>query len=205
MEGTEEGSRLMATLAEININDVRFLIKRLIKGGYDKKMPVRPSEQEILVAFESSLQVIEHLAMIHQEIHANKEKVQTETNFLQSTILDISSVLTPLMAIPDIVEGNLAKDFQDQFLALKSYQQEHDDMDEVNQAIDSDEEAKLFEELDALMEAQERALAFKGNAHQLMAQAFQKVSKRVVDLETAYDLVAPPQAVISNYPELLQL
>ena len=205
MEGTEEGSRLMATLAEININDVRFLIKRLIKGGYDKKMPVRPSEQEILVAFEGSLQVIEHLAMIRQEIHANKEKVQTETNFLQSTILDISSVLTPLMAIPDIVEGNLAKDFQDQFLALKSYQQEHDDMDEVNQAIDSDEEAKLFEELDALMEAQERALAFKGNAHQLMAQAFQKVSKRVVDLETAYDLVAPPQAVISNYPELLQL
>ena len=205
MEGTEEGSRLMATLAEININDVRFLIKRLIKGGYDKKMPVRPSEQEILVAFESSLQVIEHLAMIHQEIHANKEKVQTETNFLQRTILDIASVLTPLMAIPDIVEGNLAKDFQDQFLALKSYQQEHDDMDEVNQAIDSDEEAKLFEELDALMEAQERALAFKGNAHQLMAQAFQKVSKRVVDLETAYDLVAPPQAVISNYPELLQL
>ena len=195
----------MATLAEININDVRFLIKRLIKGGYDKKMPVRPSEQEILVAFESSLQVIEHLAMIHQEIHANKEKVQTETNFLQSTILDIASVLTPLMAIPDIVEGNLAKDFQDQFLALKSYQQEHDDMDEVNQAIDSDEEAKLFEELDALMEAQERALAFKGNAHQLMAQAFQKVSKRVVDLETAYDLVAPPPAVTSIYPELLQL
>jgi hypothetical protein len=68
---------------------------------------------------------------------------------------------------------------------------EHDDLDEINQAIDSDEEAKLFEELDALMDAQERALAFKGNAHQLMAQAFQKVSRRVVELEAAYDLVRP--------------
>ena len=49
----------------------------------------------------------------------------------------------------------------------------------------------LYSVEDALMEAQERALAFRGNAHQLMAQAFQKVSRRVVELETAYDLVDP--------------
>jgi hypothetical protein len=191
LEGTEEGARLMAKLSEINIKDVRHLIKRLIKGGYDKKMPIRPSEQEILTSFETSLLIASHLANIRGEIHSVQEQVQTETTFLQDAVMDICVMIQPILTVQDIVEGSLSEEFQEQFRSLKTYQLEHDDMDEVNQAIDSDEEAKLFEELDALMDAQERALAFRGNAHQLMAQAFKKVSRRVVELETAYDLVDP--------------
>ena len=181
----------MAELSSIDVNEVRFLIKRLIKGGYDKKVPVRPSEQEILTSFESSLLVVEHLAKCGDEIQERKSSIQKETEFVQDAILDMCSSLQPMFSIStetaDIT--NLATEFQDLFLSLKTHQQDHDDLDELNQAIDSDEEARLFEELDALMEAQERAEIFKGNVHELMAQSFQKVSRKLVELETAFDLV----------------
>ncbi len=182
----------MAELSHIDVNDVRFLIKRLIKGGYDKKIPVRPSEQDILTSFESSLLVVQHLAGCRDEIQEKKSSVQKETVFLQDAILDVCSSLQPIFASSETADfANLAIEFQDLFLSLKTNQQDHDDLDELNQAIDSDEEARLFEELDALMEAQERAEMFKGNVHELMAQSFQKVSRRLVELETAYDLVRP--------------
>ena len=102
------------------------------------------------------------------------------------------SSLQPILRISssESADTNFSSEIEHLFLSLrKNLQQENDDGDDINQAIDSDEETKLFEELDALMEAQERADAFKGNVHQLMAQTFQKVSRRVVELETAYDLV----------------
>ena len=180
----------MEQLDKIDINDVRFLIKRLIKGGYDKKIPIRPSEQEILSSLESSQLILKHLATVREDVDVAKSSVQLETRFLQEMMLDICSLVQPILNITK-AEVDLSVEYKDLFLSLQSNQHEHDDFDESNQAIDSDEEAKLFEELDALMEAQERAFTFKGNAHQLMAQTFQKVSRRLIELENAYDLVRP--------------
>ena len=190
LQGTEEGARLLAALNDIRVDDVRILIKRLIKEGYDKKIPVRPSEQEILTAFESSLLLLVHLGNIREEIENIRQKVHEQTDFLQSVITEVSSNLQPMLHVQENTESNFLGGVEDLFATLHHQpQHETDDLDDLNQAIDSDEEAKLFEELDALMEAQERADAFKGNVHQLMAQTFQKVSRRVVELEAAYDLV----------------
>lgn len=190
LQGTEEGARLLAALNDIRVDDVRILIKRLIKEGYDKKIPVRPSEQEILTAFESSLLLLVHLGNIREEIENIRQKVHEQTDFLQSVITEVSSNLQPMLHVQENTESNFLDGVEDLFATLHHQpQHETDDLDDLNQAIDSDEEAKLFEELDALMEAQERADAFKGNVHQLMAQTFQKVSRRVVELEAAYDLV----------------
>ena len=180
----------MEQLDKIDINDVRFLIKRLIKGGYDKKIPIRPSEQEILSSLESSQLILKHLATVREDVDVAKSSVQLETRFLQEMMLDICSLVQPILNITK-AEVDLSVEYKDLFLSLQSNQHEHDDFDESNQAIDSDEEAKLFEELDALMEAQERAFTFKGNAHQLMSQTFQKVSRRLIELENAYDLLRP--------------
>ena len=182
---------MMAKLNEINVNDIRMLIKRLIKEGYDKKVPIRPSEQEILTSFESSLLIAQHLGKIREEVDLAKQKVQEEVEFLQSVIVEVCSLLQPITMPHESLETSLSLEFERLFNSLRAHQpQENDDLDEVNQAIDSDEEAKLFEELDVLMEAQERADTFKGNVHQLMAQTFQKVSRRLVELEASYDLVS---------------
>ena len=198
LAGTDEGLRLMQELDQIDINDVRFLIKRLIKGGYDKKIPIRPSEQEILTSLEISFSIVDHLALVREGVHAAKLNLQLETAFVQESILDLCSTLNPIFAISKSMDDDLYAEYNGLFrsgpaiskaMGRHSHNQDFDDFDDLYQAIDSDEEAKLFEELDALMEAQERAFLFKGNAHELMAQTFQKVTRRLVELETAYDLV----------------
>jgi uncharacterized membrane protein YheB (UPF0754 family) len=187
---TEEGKRLMSELNEIDINDVRFLIKRLIKGGYDRKIPARPSEQDTLTSLESSLLVVEHLARIRDDVHDFKSSVEQQAIFLQDAIIEVCSMLQHVFLAQETAQSNMSKEFEELFSSLRTNQLDHDDVDEMNQAIDSDEEAKLFEELDMLMEAQERADTFRGNVHQLMAQTFQRVSRRLLELETAYDLVS---------------
>ena len=200
LAGTKEGVRLMEELSSININDVRFLIKRLIKGGYDKKIPIRPSEQELILSLETSHSIVKHLATVREDVDAAKKSIQLDTKFVQESILDLCLTLQPIFEVFKKAENSLHTEYQTLLRSLHQTSKidgrsihEHahdDDFDNSYQAIDSDEEAKLFEELDALMEAQERAFFFKGNAHELMAQTFQKVSRRLVELESAYELVS---------------
>ena len=49
---------------------------------------------------------------------------------------------------------------------------------------------RLFEELDRLVEAQERMETFKGNAHKFMANSVQKAFRGIEDLENAFRLVS---------------
>jgi hypothetical protein len=200
LDGTAEGDKLIVEMQTHSMLEVRNLVDHLMAKEYDLREPIRQSEQEFLQNWEVSLKLIVLL-------HESKEKVMEGCHLVQNTVTsvldilkNIRSLLIPYLGLVPMKGSKLdfISEFDTMYLALT---EEHERLetrhivvkgeDGDNQifAIDSDEETRLFEELDQLMDAQERAQAFKGNAHKFMANSVQKVFRQISELENAFRLV----------------
>lgn len=182
--------------------EVRTLVDHLMAKEYDLREPVRQSEQQHLQNFETSLQVIIRL-------NETKEKVVEGSHLVQhilTSVLDmfcaVRETLIPYLSKVPMKGSKQGTDFITEFDALfnaltEAHERlEHghvtikgEDVENQMFAIDSDEEARLFEELDQLMDAQERAQAFRGNAHKFMANSVQKAFRQISEMENAFRLV----------------
>jgi hypothetical protein len=185
-----------------SIDDVRNLINYLMNQEYDFREPIQLKEYQILQNREICLQIIIKLHQTQELIHSSLTGIDEKIyNVLEGIQFMQNSLIPCLSLIP--FKGNktgadLINDFQSLFVLLKDtrteLQERHvrgfDEMEAHNIAIDSDEEERLFEELDQLMEAQERMEAFKGNAHKFMANSVQKAFRGIEDLENAFRLVS---------------
>jgi hypothetical protein len=202
LNGTAEGEKLLSEMEKHSMLEVRNLVDNLMAKEYDLREPVRQSEQQNLQNFEASLQII-------VRFHQTREKVSEGSHSVQ---LVITNVLEMLRGVRETFIPILSKvpmkgskdgtefivEFDALFRTLNEAQErlEHghvmvkgEEIENQMHAIDSDEEARLFEELDQLMDAQERAQAFRGNAHKFMANAVQKAFRHISEMENAFRLV----------------
>ncbi len=184
----------MEELEQISIDDVRKLINHLIEKGYDKRIPERRSEQEIKVSYEVSSELVLLTESIKTELIKGSALIEGKTAVLSNLLNDFRSCLQPLLA--SVISGSRSRrdsTFADCDGLLEALELGPDKgesfLDDHYGAIDSDEEALLYEELDNLMEAQERALLFKGNTAKFMANSFQKLFLRIQELEDSFGLV----------------
>jgi hypothetical protein len=179
----------------VSIDDVRKLINHLIGKGYDKKIPERRSEQDILVYGEVSAELVSVIDSAKNLLQDVCKGIDSKSDILNSVINDFRSRLQPYL---NSASSKLQKRTESSVGDLDTLLQSLDNVgknaedifDDDCGYLDSDEEAKLYDELDNLMEAQERAYAFKGNANKFMANAFQRIFLRVQDLEDSFHLVS---------------
>ena len=180
-------------MKQISIDDVRKLINRLIGKGYDKKIPERRTEQEILVSYEVSSGLVLVATSAKAKLDEACMMIENSSNVLSGLLHDFRINLQPyLSTTPKMSKRTESStlDFDSLFQAFESIDNDEKNEFEVDCGyLDSDEEERLYDELDNLMEAQERAFAFKGNANKFMANAFQKIFLRIQDLEDSFSLV----------------
>ena len=202
LKGTPEGQKLLFEMERINIDDIRKLINKLISYGYDKTVPQRLTEQRLLTNLEASSQLVSLVETTKSELSYACETIDDASDILHATLGMIRSDLQPYLTpawLPCQVGHDPHSDTEplglsllvgldELFEAIDSEKTCTLDDDKVDW-IDSDEEARLYDELDELMEAQERAFAFKGNVTKFMANAFQKCFLRLQEMEDAFKLV----------------
>ena len=192
LKDTDKGKQLIAEMKRVKLDDARSLITKLISRGYDKKVPERCSDQDVFVSFESSVQLAEHIKNCHALLREASCKLEGMIEKLQLMLANFRSNLEIfIMNVPSKAKNDSsANDFDRLYERLNTINKSiNDDIDDEYGCIDSDEEAQLYQELDCLMEAQERALAFKGDSKKFMANAFQKIFLRVQEMESSFELV----------------
>jgi hypothetical protein len=198
LKGTPEGNQLLSKMKKISIDDVRMLINHLIGKGYDKRIPARRTEQEVLVSYEVSSELV--LLTTNTRICFEEAcqffdgKCEALRGVLETFKLHLRPYLSTTPAKTQLLPESLGPrpvfGFDQLFQILDSDDKTDDDPFEDDYGcIDSDEEAKLYDELDILLDAQERAFAFKGSTNKFLANAFQKIFLRIQELEHGFDLV----------------
>ena len=180
-------------MKKVQIDDARLLINRLIKKGYDKSIPDRRSDQDIRVSYEASAQLVVMTQKCKSSFHDASDRIENISSDLLSLLKSFRRCLEPFITtVPSKarLEGTL-NEFDRLYHNLNLVRIDGESQfDDECGCIDSDEEAQLYEELDNLMEAQERALAFKGDSKKFMANAFQKLFMRIQELEAAFEYVS---------------
>jgi hypothetical protein len=202
LSGNNEGLKLLAEMKKHTMNEVRCLINTLIEKEYDSKTPVARTEQEILIGREVSSNIMLKLSEAQKQINELLAYIHQDlASLIEMTDIMQNSLIPSLSNIPFKAEKsgvNLINDFDSLLKHLKELyalctedrlENPINDADNQNFAIDSDEEERLYRELDLLMESQERAEAFKGNAHKFMANSVQKAFRAISDLQNSFQLV----------------
>ena len=189
-ESVEESSALQE-MKQLSMSQVRLRIEFLLSKGYDKRVPIRMHEQSMMAHGEASTKLIATLS--------SSEKISSAQFLVQSTIVNLRSIfnylgeeLIPYLSAVPLEGVKSGFDLKEEFgLLLKtlsddSIYQENNDGDLGYCAYDSEEEARLFEELDHLLETQERAEMFNGNSLKFMANSFQKAFLKISELEFVF-------------------
>ena len=209
LAGTLEGASLMDKLKLHSISDVRILIDRLMEKEYDLQEPIQMSEHEILKHKEVSMDIIIRVHRTQEQVQSTLSSINEKLSAVLEALAFMQSSFIPCLSLVPF-KGNksgvdLINDFESLFTLLKDTRAELKEshvrgLDEIeghNVALDSDEEDKLFEELDQLMEAQERMEAFMGNAHKFMANSVQRAFRLLEDLENSYKIVSLGRSLVS--------
>jgi hypothetical protein len=202
LAGTDSGRHLNENMKAHSIDDVRNLVNYLMNQEYDFREPIQLKEYEILQNREICLQIIVRMHKTQDLVHSSLDGINGKIDVVLEAIQFLQNSFIPCISIipfkSNKTGADLINDFQSLFVLLNDTKSEleeshvrgFDEMEAHNVAIDSDEEERLFEELDQLMEAQERMEAFQGNAHKFMANSVQKVFRGIEDLENAFRLVS---------------
>jgi hypothetical protein len=201
--GTDDGMRLLKDIKNQSMNEIRALIDALIEKKYDTMKPIAASDQHILKSRDVCSELIIHVHLeqsrmneVFSSIHENLGTVHDVIDYMNASLIP-HLVSIPIKANRSGSElqynlNSLVLTFKGAYGLLKEASDHSlmiDDTENQNFAIDSDEEERLYRELDLLMESQERAEAFTGNAHKFMANSVQKTVRIIDDLQNCFQLV----------------
>ena len=208
---TKRGKVFLEEVEKISMEEVRRLIRRLIEAGYDRRVPTSQSTQQIHMKHESTVKNV----MLAQDL---KNELASGTIFLngQSTCIrklsrELKSLLTPICEAIDshpvnqsrratiidphigtTTRGQLQSELNNLELRVSRIDVagQNEQYEDMPQPLDSDEEAQLHAELDALVEMQERVEAMGGNQNKYMASVFQRACLQITDIEATYIVLA---------------
>ena len=191
---TDEEVFLLQEMKNISMGQVRERIDFFLSKGYDKRVPIRTQEQCIVEYHEASTKLIASLgnnpSVLDAEslLHNAILKLRDIFYFISDTIVPYLSAV-PLEGVKSSFDLKMEVSLLLQIVSDEALYEEKDDSDQGYCAYDSEEEARLFDELDLLLETQERAEMFRGNSFKFMANSFQKAFLRISELENAFKKV----------------
>ena len=190
---------LMSLLDTISLDDVRDKVDSLLLKQYHKRDPVVKTEQELLCSFESTMELVIRLQKSRSDVDGFVSLLLEHMTYIKQVLSELPvSLVSYLSSIPSRSSKirNLSSRIS---LALEDLDDSSDvktqsavvDSGFLNSfwEIDSDEEAKLLEDIDVLMDTQERAEAFRGNTQKFLANSVQCTFRRIFELEHAFQLV----------------
>ena len=191
---TDDQASLLQEMINTSMSQVREKINFYLSKGYDKRVPIRTQEQCILEYHEASTKLIASLG--------NNPSVLDAESFIHDAILKLRNIfgfigdnIVPYLSAVPLEGVKSGFDLKTEFSLLlqmvsdEALYEENHDSDQGYCAYDSEEEARLFDELDLLLETQERAEMFRGNSFKFMANSFQKAFLRISELENAFKKV----------------
>ena len=209
------GLAYMEKIETIAMEDVRQLIRRLIFAGYDCRVPKTHSDQEIHTSHEICFKGIEVASEIRKELGDGASSLRENSMAISNCFQDLRISLLPICESIDAHPVNqnrvsvVSHEETQMAVAQKGPTKVHlvralcdlerrgrlsaadpydlaQEAEDVLQPLDSDEEAQLHAELDALVEMQERVEAIGGNQNKYMANIFQLACLQITDIEGMY-------------------
>jgi hypothetical protein len=172
----------------------------LLAYGYNKQVSVWKSKEEIQCELEASAALAVKVCQTKIKMDESADRILVHVLKIRNILVGISNTFIPyLSSIPSKSKKpfqasdcmNVFKLFGD----VESCQAQVEGNDNVldymgsHFQLDSDEEAHLFEEIDIMMDTQERAELFKGNTRKFLANSVECTFRRIFDLENAFRLV----------------
>ena len=184
-------------LETISLDEVRKQIDFLLMKGYDKHSHASKTELEMRSAYESSLELLVKIKTTKDHLKKFTEDLSQKMESIRNILMDAPpSLVSDLSMIPskNKKERNLVQSIN---IVLEGLCESHHNETENTALeqnstffeIDSDEEEKLFHEIDIMMDTQERAEAFRGNSEKFLANSVQCTFRRIFELENAFRLV----------------
>jgi len=193
---TDEALKLLEDLESISLEDVRAKIDQLLANGYNKQSPVWKTEEELICKFEASAVLSVKVCETKVKMDEAADRVLKQIYGIKNVLISVSNSFIPyLSALPSKSKkiSNLSDSISYLLQEVENFKVGNSDnvLDLLSShfAIDSDEEAKLFDEIDIMMDTQERAESFKGNTQKFLANSVQCTFRRIFDLENAFRLV----------------
>jgi hypothetical protein len=187
---------LLDELESISHEDVRAKMDQLLANGYDKKGSIWKSEEELLREFDTSVILAAKVCETKVKLDDAADRVMQHVSGIKNFMINFSNQFIPyLSALPSKSKkiSHLLEGIHVILQNLDNCQVRSNEhvLDHLNSffQIDSDEEAELFEEIDVMMDTQERAESFKGNTQRFLANSVECTFRRIFDLENAYRLV----------------
>ncbi len=192
---THAGKVLLEDLESIRLEEVRAKVDQLLTNGYNKRESVWKSEEDLLCHFEVSTVLSVKTSETKIIVDEAANRILQHISGIRNILIGLSSTFTPYLSVLP------SKNKKIKLLpeSIKSLLQDMEDCqaissDNVNHIsshfqIDSDEEARLFDEIDIMMDTQERAELFKGNTQRFLANSVECIFRRIFDLENAFRLV----------------
>jgi hypothetical protein len=187
----------MSLLDSINLDDVREKVDGMLLKQYDKRDPVVQSEQELLCYFETGMHFIERLGDTKSSIDEFVSHLLEQMNSIKNVLHELPDSLRYMSNIPSRSSkiqnstsslDTILQELKD-FAAPTDLSKESSVYSTSFWEVDSDEEEMLFEEIDILMDTQERAEAFKGDKQKFLANSIQCAFRRILELEHAFQRV----------------
>ena len=206
----------MEEIERISMEEVRRLIRRLIEAGYEHRVPTSISAQQIQTAYETTVKNVSSAQDIKDWLSAGTTCLNEHASCVRKHFEELIGFLTPICEALDfhpvnqrrrkalvdclkrsesnfeVTEGNLQNALREiasqQFCTGTEVQlRENEDLPQL---LDSDEEAQLHAELDALVEMQERVVVVGGNRNKYMANVFQSACLQITDIEEMFQTLA---------------
>ena len=164
--------------------------------GYDKQNYASKTDLELKSAHKASLELLVKIENTKVSLEQFTKEISTKIVSIQGILMDLpGSLFSHLKMIPFMnkKEKDLMQNINFILDGIKEKNVEnvtnHIERNDTLFEIDSDEEARLFDEIDVMMDIQERTEAFRGNSQKFLANSVQCTFRRIFELENAFRLV----------------
>ncbi len=193
---TDEALILLEELESISLEDVRSKIDQLLANGYNKRAHIWKSQEELVCGFEASAILSVKVCETKVKMDEAADRIMQQISGIKNALISVSNTFIPyLSALPSknkkvsLLSNSITFLLQEIDKLKVGSNDNVLDLLSSHFEIDSDEEAKLFDEIDIMMDTQERAEMFRGNTQKFLANSVQCTFRRIFDLENAFRLV----------------
>jgi hypothetical protein len=183
-------------IESVSLSDIRAKVDQLFSHGYSKRSTVWKSEEELLCEFETSVILSAKVCEAKIKLDDVADGILQRVSGIKNVMISFSNELIPYLSSLPSKSKNISHLQEKINLLLQDLdnsqvKSNEDVLDHLNSLyqIDSDEEAKLFDDIDVMMDTQERAESFKGNTKRFLANSVDSTFRRIFDLENAFRLV----------------
>jgi hypothetical protein len=212
LAGTEEGARLAGEMQSTAIGNVRRLVDRLVEGGCDAREPASRPERETAKGREVCLRLLGRVGEVQAVADELLASVRDRMARVCKAVESLRVAFVPALCRIPFKSGRfgdeLRAEFDSHFESLRRFRACVDDPhfrlsaaaevaeEDLHDPVDSDDERRLFREIDLLTEARDRteeaSAAEEGGAHRRVTDTVRRAFRQLDSLQASFHAVNSP-------------